>query len=44
VQLTTTGMAAAQRDDFASQAFRSPDRSWRPPYPFVANECLWTTP
>jgi len=44
VQLNIRGIAAAGHDDFAPGDFRQPDRAWRPPYPFVANECLWATP
>jgi len=41
VQLSIDGIAAAGRDDFAPGDFKQPDRVWRPPYPYSANECLW---
>jgi hypothetical protein len=42
MQLSVSGLAAARRDDFAPGDFRQPDHAWRPPYPYVANEFLWT--
>ena len=44
VQLSVSGITAARRDDFAIGDFTPPGRAWRPPYPFAANECLWTRP
>jgi hypothetical protein len=41
VQLRISGIAAAGHDDFAPGDFTRPDHSWRPPYPYAANECLW---
>jgi osmotically-inducible protein OsmY len=41
VQLNINGAAAAGRDDFAPGNFVQPNRAWRPPYPFTAEECLW---
>ena len=42
MQLSISGLAAAGRADFAPGDFRQPDQAWRPPYPYVANQLLWT--
>jgi len=44
VQLTISGIAAARHDDLSPGNFAQPDPTWRPPYPFAADECLWAVP